>query len=80
MHQTTSANRRQIINNTFRYLTATVFGQTVGLVCAVLIPVLFSPTQLGVWNLMNAMAFSRLVPDDKKSPTDILTNDNPNND
>ena len=50
-----SSERHQIVKNSFRYFSATLFGQIVGLVRSVLIPVLLIPTQLGVWNLMNVV-------------------------
>ena len=51
----TSTERNQIVKNSFHYLSATLFGQIVGLVRSVLIPVLLSPAQLGIWNLMNVV-------------------------
>jgi len=37
------------------YFFSTVFVQAVGLIRSIVIPVLFSPAQLGVWNLMNVI-------------------------
>ena len=49
-------NRRQsIIKDSTKFLSATVVAQAVGLVRGIILPVLFQPVQLGVWNLMNVI-------------------------
>ncbi len=48
-------NRQQIIKNSTRYFFATFIGQGVGLIRSIWIPILFTPAQLGVWNLMNVV-------------------------
>jgi len=55
MQQSETAGRRQIIIDSTHYLTATIAGQGIGLIRAAIIPVLFSPSQLGVWNLLNVV-------------------------
>jgi len=51
-----SINRRQtIIRDSTKFLSATVVAQAVGLVRGIILPVLFQPVQLGVWNLMNVI-------------------------
>lgn len=47
--------RRRIIQDSTHFLSATIVGQGVGLIRALMIPVLFNPAQLGVWNLMNVV-------------------------
>ena len=49
------SERGQIIQDSVRYLFATIAGQGFGLIRGVMIPVLFSPAQLGIWNLMNVI-------------------------
>lgn len=49
------SERHQIVKNSIRFLTATVLGQFIGLIRSVFIPVLLSPAQLGVFNLMNVV-------------------------
>ena len=51
-----SINRRQtIIKDSTKFLSATVVTQAVSLVRGIILPVLFQPSQLGVWNLMNVI-------------------------
>jgi len=47
--------RQQIIKDSSRYLIATIAGQGIGLIRAILLPILFTPPQLGIWNLMNVV-------------------------
>lgn len=47
--------QRQIIKDSTQYLTATIVGQGIGLIRAVILPILFSPAQMGIWNLMNVI-------------------------
>lgn len=49
------SDRKKFVKDCVHYSAATVIGQGVGLIRAVIIPVLFSPAQLGVWNLMNVV-------------------------
>ncbi len=55
MQQAETADRRQIIQDSSQYLSATIVGQGVGLIRAVMLPVLFSTSQLGIWSLMNVI-------------------------
>ncbi len=55
MPSSTSNTRSQVFKDSFRYLLATLIGQAVSVIRAVMIPVLFSPAQLGVWNFMNVV-------------------------
>lgn len=48
-------SRTQIIKDSGHYLAATLLAQGVGLFRSLMIPVLFSPAQLGIWNLMNVL-------------------------
>lgn len=50
-----SKTRQKIIRDSLHYLSATVIGQGVGLIRSIVIPVIFSPAQLGIWNLMNVI-------------------------
>lgn len=50
-----SPERGQIIQDSVRYLFATIAGQGFGLIRSVMMPVLLNPAQLGVWNLMNVV-------------------------
>lgn len=49
------SERGQIIQDSARYLFATLAGQGFGLIRSVMIPVLLNPSQLGIWNLMNVV-------------------------
>lgn len=53
MSQSTSAGRQKIIKDSGHYVGSTVIGQGFGLFRAILMPIFFSPSQLGIWNLMN---------------------------
>jgi O-antigen/teichoic acid export membrane protein len=55
MENTGMSDRRRIIRDGAQYLTATIVSQGVGLARAVLLPVLFNPAQLGIWNLLNVV-------------------------
>ena len=55
MTSDTGTSRRQILKDTTHYLLSTMLAQTVGLLQSILLPVLFGPAQLGVWNLMNVI-------------------------
>ena len=50
-----SSERHQIVKNSFHFLSATIVGQIVGFFRSILLPILLSPAQLGVWNLMNVV-------------------------
>ncbi len=50
-----SSDRKKIFQDSTQYAIVTVFGQSVSLIRAILIPILLSPIQLGVWNLMNVV-------------------------
>jgi len=50
-----SAGRKKVLRDGVQYSAATIFGQGVGLIRSVLIPVLLNPAQLGTWNLMNVV-------------------------
>lgn len=49
------SDRKKLVKDCAQYSAATAIGQGVGLIRAVIIPVLLSPAQLGVWNLMNVV-------------------------
>jgi PST family polysaccharide transporter len=55
MNQSKPSNHRQTIKDSGKYLTANIFAQGLGLVRAIVLPVLFNPAQLGIWNLMNVV-------------------------
>jgi O-antigen/teichoic acid export membrane protein len=55
MSSAAPAGRRQIIKDSTQYLIAAIVAQTAGLLRAFMMPVLFGPSQLGVWNLMNVV-------------------------
>jgi O-antigen/teichoic acid export membrane protein len=45
------STRRQTIRDSTHYLSATIVAQGVGLLRSIVLPVLLSPAQLGVWTL-----------------------------
>lgn len=47
--------RGQTVKDTSKYLLATVAAQGMGFVRSILLPVLFVPFQMGIWNLMNVI-------------------------
>jgi O-antigen/teichoic acid export membrane protein len=49
------SDRTKVVKDCAQYSAATVIGQGVGMIRAVIIPVLLSPAQLGVWNLMSVV-------------------------
>jgi len=49
------SNSQKIIWDCAQFSAATVVSQGVGLIRALIIPVLLSPGQLGIWNLMNVV-------------------------
>ena len=49
------SDRKKVIKDVAQYSAATVIGQGVGMIRSVIIPVLLSPAQLGVWNLMSVV-------------------------
>ncbi|MDD5492725.1 MAG: oligosaccharide flippase family protein [bacterium] len=48
-------DRQKVIKDCVRYSAVTVIGQGVGLIRAIFIPVLLTPLQFGIWNLMNVI-------------------------
>lgn len=48
-------DRQQIIKDSAKYLVATITAQGVGIIRGLVIPVLFIPAQLGIWNLMGVI-------------------------
>jgi hypothetical protein len=55
MNNFTTGRRNTIIKDSSKFLSATVIAQVVSLVRGFILPVLFEPVQLGVWNLMNVI-------------------------
>lgn len=53
MNDDAEMKRSEIIKQSSHYVSTSLIGQGIGLFRAVLMPVLFSPTQLGIWNFMN---------------------------
>lgn len=49
------AGRRQIVKDSAKYVGASIIAQGVGLAKSIAIPLLFSPAQLGIWNLMGVI-------------------------
>jgi O-antigen/teichoic acid export membrane protein len=47
--------RQNIARHVTNYFFSTLFVQAVGMIRSIVIPILFSPAQLGVWNLMNVI-------------------------
>lgn len=47
--------KHEIIKNSTQYLAASLVGQSISLIRTVLLPVLLSPSQLGMWNLINVI-------------------------
>ena len=52
---TVGRSRTQIIKDSGHYLAATLVAQGVALVRSLMMPILFMPAQMGVWNLMNVV-------------------------
>jgi len=52
---TSSNERRQIVKNSVVFLAGTIVGVPLGILRSVVFPLLFTPAQLGVWNLMNVI-------------------------
>lgn len=50
-----SGIRHKILKDSSKYLLATVFSQGAGLVRTLLLTIIFSPSQLGIWNFMNVV-------------------------
>lgn len=48
-------SRSNIIKDSVIYLSATIVTQGISLFRAILLPIILSPTQLGLWNLMNVV-------------------------
>ena len=47
--------RQQIIKDSTKFLSANIFARGIEILRSVVIPVLFSPAQLGIWNLMGVI-------------------------
>ena len=55
MSQGKIGGRQKIILDTGHYVGSTVIGQGLGILRAIIMPIFFSPSQLGIWNLMNLL-------------------------
>ena len=53
MNEDVDFGRRKIIKHSSHYVSSSLIGQGIGFFRAILMPVLFSPSQLGIWNFMN---------------------------
>ena len=49
------SGRRKIIKDSSKFLAATVLAQGIGMIRGLMMPVLFNPAQLGIWNLMGGI-------------------------
>jgi O-antigen/teichoic acid export membrane protein len=49
------SERKRVVKDSVQYFSATMIGQMFGLVRSILLPVLFTPTILGIWNLMQVV-------------------------
>lgn len=49
------SNRKKLIKDSSQFLAATIFAQGIGMMRGILMPLLFSPAQLGIWNLMGVI-------------------------
>ncbi len=49
------AKRNKTISHSIQYLSATIVTQGIGILRSVLLPVLFIPAQMGIWNLMGVI-------------------------
>ena len=45
----------KIVKDLKHYVSATIFGQGFSIIRSIFIPILFSPSQLGIWNLFNVL-------------------------
>ena len=50
-----ASDRRQLIKHSTVYLVAGLVGQGFGLLRSIITSVLFTPAQLGIWNLRNVV-------------------------
>jgi len=48
-----NSDRHKIVKNSSFYLSSSLLGQGIGFLRSILMPILFNPAQLGVWNFMN---------------------------
>jgi O-antigen/teichoic acid export membrane protein len=48
-------SRQQVARHVTQYLFSTIFSQMIGLARSIILPVIFGPVQLGLWNLMNVV-------------------------
>lgn len=53
MNEDADFGRRKIIKHSSHYVSSSLIGQGIGFFRAILMPVLFTPSQLGIWNFMN---------------------------
>ena len=53
MSEDADSGRRKIIKHSSHYVSSSLIGQGIGFLRAILMPVLFTPSQLGIWNFMN---------------------------
>jgi hypothetical protein len=53
MNEDADFGRRKIIKHSSHYVSTSLIGQGIGFLRAILMPVLFTPSQLGIWNFMN---------------------------
>jgi len=49
------SDKQKVIKDCVRYSVVTAISQIVGLIRAVIVPVLLNPEQFGIWNLMNVV-------------------------
>ena len=53
MNEIPYSGRQKIINNSSHYVSTSLIGQGIGFFRAILMPILFTPSQLGIWNFLN---------------------------
>ncbi len=53
MNGNADSGRRMIVKHSSHYVSSSLVGQGIGFLRAILMPVLFTPSQLGIWNFMN---------------------------
>lgn len=55
MQNNQKPKRHKTIKHSVQYLTATIIAQCIGVIRSILLPVLFIPAQMGIWNLMGVI-------------------------
>lgn len=55
LQNTQNPKRNKTISHSIKYFSATIIAQGIGIFKSVLLPILFVPAQMGIWNLMGVI-------------------------